>query len=167
MNELIVGISSSAITTVIIGVVVYFSREWIAAKLRWKLKHEYDKKLLELESQREIRLKGEVVADLLAQWIRKNGNLDYHELNRLTFQAFLWLPTDLAEELSNCLARKSGAKNIREVLIDIRKYLHGNTDTLKANNIIVFDEPEVLGGGLANNELSKAQIRGQANKKYL
>ncbi|EPY1013154.1 hypothetical protein ACW9OX_004246 [Vibrio vulnificus] len=78
MENIVVALMSSISTVSVIAIVGYLLRTWIATRLRWSVKHEYDMKMLEVENQKEIRLKGEVVAELLAEWIRKNGNLDYH-----------------------------------------------------------------------------------------
>ncbi|OCH43732.1 hypothetical protein A6E02_11555 [Aliivibrio fischeri] len=151
---------SSFSTVSLIACIVFLFRTWISTRLRWSVKHEYDKKMLEVESQKEIRLKGDVVAELLAEWIRKNGNLNYHQLNKLTFQAFLWLPKELAEDLSNCLAHKPGSKDVRKILIDIRSHLHGFNDGLQAKDVIIFDEPEVMGNGLKTSMVfSEAQVK--------
>ena len=113
----------------------------------WKqkalLKHEYDLKVLEAQRQKEIRLKSEVVSELLAQWIRKNGKLDYHELNKLSFQAFIWLPKDIAKELSDSLAHKDGAQDVRVIIKNIRTYLQGTDDGFKSKDVIVFNEPDI------------------------
>ncbi|MGR2893543.1 hypothetical protein ABMX90_22325 [Vibrio vulnificus] len=160
MENIVIALMSSLSTVTVIAIVAYLLRTWIATRLRWSVKHEYDKKMLEVESQKEIRLKGEVVAELLAQWIRKNGNLDYHQLNKLTFQAFLWLPRELAEDLSNSLSHKPGAKDVRQILIDIREHLHGKSDGLKSKDVIVFNEPEVLGSLLNTSAVtSEAQAK--------
>ncbi|MDU7781552.1 MAG: hypothetical protein E7J86_21240 [Aeromonas caviae] len=97
----IIAIVTSLSTVSVLGAIAFILRSWLIERLKASIKHEYDLKVIEIERQKEIRLKGEIVADLLAQWIRKNGKLDYHELNRLSFQAFIWLPKGLAEELSN------------------------------------------------------------------
>ena len=147
-------------TVSVLAIVAYLLRTWISTRLRWSVKHEYDKKMLEVESQKEIRLKGEVVAELLAEWIRKNRNLDYHQLNKLTFQAFLWLPKELAEDLSNSLSHKPGAKDVREILIDIRTHLNGQNDGLKSKDVIVFNEPDLMGGCLNTSTVtSEAQAK--------
>ncbi|HHF0487024.1 TPA: hypothetical protein ACPHTX_002373 [Vibrio antiquarius] len=165
MENIVVALMSSISTVSVIAIVGYLLRTWIATRLRWSVKHEYDMKMLEVENQKEIRLKGEVVAELLAEWIRKNGNLDYHQLNKLTFQAFLWLPKELAEDLSNCLARKQGAKDVRKILIDIRTHLHGSSDGLQAKDVIVFDEPEMLGNGIKTSLVfSEAQAKPKPYK---
>ncbi|WP_326033523.1 hypothetical protein, partial [Vibrio cholerae] len=155
-----VALMSSFSTVSVLAIVAYLLRTWISTRLRWSVKHEYDKKMLEVESQKELRLKGEVVAELLAEWIRKNGNLDYHQLNKLTFQAFLWLPKGLAEDLSNSLSHKPGSKDVREILIDIRTHLHGHNDGLKSKDVIVFNEPDLMGGRLNTSTVtSEAQAK--------
>lgn len=137
-----ISIISSISTVGTLGFVGYIFRSWILERLKASIKHEYDLKMLEVESQREIRLKGEIVAELLAEWIKKNGKLDYHQLNRLSFQAYLWLPKELAEDLSNSLAHKQGSKDVRSLLKEIRTYLQGEDDGLASRHVIVFDEPD-------------------------
>ncbi|MBN2869930.1 MAG: hypothetical protein JXK04_03140 [Campylobacterales bacterium] len=141
----VIAIISSVSTISILGVVGYLLRSWIIERLKASIKHEYDLKMLEVERQREIRLKGEIVSDLLAQWIRKNGQLDYHELNRLSFQAFIWLPKTLAEKLSSSLSHQPGAQDLRDLIKEIRTYLQENDDGFKAKDVIVFNEPDVRG----------------------
>ncbi|MGS0498744.1 hypothetical protein ACU8V4_16735 [Pseudoalteromonas mariniglutinosa] len=159
MENVAVALLSSLSTVSITVAVAFLLRSWIATRLRWSVKHEYDKKILEVESQKEMRLKGEVVADLLAEWLKKNGKLDYHQLNKLTFQAFLWLPKELAEDLSNCLSHKPGAKDVRNILIDIRKHLHGRDDGLKSKEVIVFHEPDIMGTPNYSGVTSEAQVK--------
>ncbi len=139
----IIAIVTSLSTVSVLGAIAFILRSWLIERLKASIKHEYDLKVIEIERQKEIRLKGEIVADLLAQWIRKNGKLDYHELNRLSFQAFIWLPKGLAEELSNSLAHKPGAKDVREILKNVRTYLQGSDDLFQSRDVIVFNEPDI------------------------
>jgi len=159
IDQLSVGIISSASTIGIIGFVSYIFRSWIIERLKASIKHEYDLKMLKLETQREVRLKGEIVAELLAEWIKKNGTHDYHQLNKLSFQAYIWLPKELAEDLSNCLAHKGNSKDVRSLLKEIRTYLQGEDDGLAAKDVIVFDEPTAYGG------LSTSQVTSDAKVK--
>lgn len=138
MDYIITAIVSSFSSVGLIGLVAYCFRAWILNKLRWSTKHDYDKKMLEVETQKDIRLKSELVAELLAEWIRKDGKLEYYQLNKLTFQAFLWLPKELAEDLSNCLSHKEEAKDVRTIIIDIRTHLNGASDGLQPNDVIIF-----------------------------
>ena len=156
MQTFIIAITASISTISIMGIIAYLLRSWIIERLKASIKHEYDLKILEVERQREIRLKGEIVADLLAQWIRKNGQLDYHELNRLSFQAFIWLPKNLAEKLSSSLSHQSGSQDLRVLIKEIRTYLQDNDDGFNANDVIVFNEPEMHGTQNTSRILSDA-----------
>jgi len=160
-----VSVIGSISTVSILGLIGYISRNWIVERLKASIKHEYDLKMLEVESQREIRLKGEVVAELLAEWIRKNGKLDYHQLNRLSFQAYLWLPKELAEDLSNSLAHQKGSKDVRSLLKEIRSYLQGEDDGLASKHVIVFDEPDVHTSRFSSSQVaSEARVKPKPRK---
>ncbi|MUK51542.1 hypothetical protein [Aliivibrio fischeri] len=133
---------SSISTASVLGLIAFIFRSWIIERLKASIKYEYDLKKLDIENQKEIRTKSEVVADLLAEWVRQCEHLDYHQLNKLSFQAYLWLPKELAEDLSDSLAHQKGSKDVRTLLKDIRTHLHGKDDGLASNCVIVFDEPE-------------------------
>ena len=137
-----IAILSSVSTITIASIIIYFFRSWLVMKLRWSMKHKYDKEMLKVDTQKEIRLKAEVVADLFAEWIRTNDEINRYQLNKLSFQAFLWLPNNLAEDLSHCLSHTQNAKDIRVLLTDIRKHLQGHDDGFKSEKIIVFIEDD-------------------------
>lgn len=143
MEEFLLGLLGSVSTVTLLGIVAYLCRSWLIERLKASIKHEYDLKMLEVESQKEIRLKGEIVAELLAEWIRKGQKLDYHQLNKLSFQAFIWLPKDLAEELSNSLAHKPGSQDVRQLIKNIRTYLQDEDDGFKSKDVIIFNEPDI------------------------
>lgn len=92
-----------------------------------------------METTRDIRLKSEIIAELVSEWIgKKDVYAEYKELNRLSFQAFLWLPSELAQELSDTLSHQDNADDIRTILIKVRKHLLDKNDDLQPENIIVF-----------------------------
>jgi len=155
----VMGLLGSVSTVAILGLIAYICRSWIIERLKASVKHEYDLKMLEVESQKEIRLKGEIVAELLAAWLRKGPNLDYHQLNKLSFQAFVWLPKELAEELSNSLAHKPGASDVRSLITNIRTHLRGEDDGFKPINVVVFNEPEI------HQSLDTSQVTSDAIAK--
>ena len=141
MNEIEISLITSISTVSLVGVVLFLSRTWLVERLKASIQHEYDLKKLELERQKEIRLKGEIVAELLAEWIRKGRELDYHQLNKLSFQAYIWLPKNLAEKLSNSLTQQDGSDDVRKLLKEIRAFLHDDDDGLESKHAVVFDEP--------------------------
>jgi len=111
--------------------VVFLSKTWIEARVTNSIKHEYDQKLEEYRRELDQRQKVELVSDLLAEWIKiPNGEPLPHEvrtvLNRLSFKAILWLPADLAIELSKTMQLKSGSKSIFEIVLLARKVLTGD-----------------------------------------
>lgn len=89
----------------------------------------------------EIRRKAEQVAKLLALWIERP--LEKEELNRLTFECFLWLPDDIAQDLSKLFNYKEeDSITVRSVLFKIRQHLlkesEDNQKILKDFEIIIF-----------------------------
>ncbi|WP_339605556.1 hypothetical protein [Vibrio sp. B1-2] len=159
MEEFLLGLLGSVSTVTLLAIVAYLCRSWLIERLKASIKHEYDLKMLEVESQKEIRLKGEIVAELLAEWIRKGQKLDYHQLNKLSFQAFIWLPKDLAEELSNSLAQKPGSQDVRQLIKNIRTYLQDEDDGFKSKDVIVFNEPDI------HSTFNVSQVSSQAVAK--
>ncbi len=161
LSIFLVSLAGSVSTVALLGIVAFLARTWIAERLKASIKHEYDVKMLEVEHQREIRIKGEVVAELLAQWIRKSGTLDYYELNRMTFQAFIWLPPELAKDLSNTLSHKSEAIDLRALIKRVRTYLQGHDDQFKSSDVIVFSEPTVHQEFNTSTITSDARVKPQ------
>lgn len=146
-------ITSSVINMILISLLLYFSKTWIENKLRSSIKHEYDKKLSEIqyeyakqlsqiEHDREIIKKGELIAELLSEWISKD--IDYKKLNDLSFKTFLWLPADLAAELAKVLVIKEDARHPTDILIMMRKHFLGKDDKLEAGSIIYFNDPSKI-----------------------
>jgi hypothetical protein len=125
-------------TTFLLGILAFLSKTWIEKRIEFSIQHEYDKKLFKLEADVEVRLRAELVGDLMAEWIKDHKNLDYHRLNQLSFQAFLWLPPQMARDLSSTLNHKRNSDDLRSIIIKVRKHLLGESDSLEANQVIVF-----------------------------
>lgn len=130
----------------LLAVLAFVSKTWIEKRIEFSIQHEYDKKLALLESEREVRLRAELVADLMAEWIRDKDKLDYFRLNQLSFQAFLWLPPALARDLSATLSHKSKEDDLRSILQKVRKHLLGPTDDLESQKVVVFTKRDAEPG---------------------
>ncbi|MCB4744194.1 MAG: hypothetical protein LGB07_00845 [Sulfurovum sp.] len=106
------------------------------------IKHIYDQKILKTKNQKEIIFKSEIVAELLAEWIRKDKDgkydADYYRLNKMAFQAFLWLPEKEAKELSGLLSHNNPKLSVRKMIKSIRTHLQGKEDGLGEDNINIF-----------------------------
>ena len=138
MDQFTIGIISSLSTVTLIGIVIFLSKTWIIKRLQYSIKYEYDKKLSELQHDREVSLKAELIAELLSEWISKD--IDYQRLNDLSFKAFLWLPAEIANDLSASLNHQEGAPDVRVLLNKVRKYLLGKEDSFVASSIIIFKD---------------------------
>jgi len=137
-------------TTLSAMVVIWLVKTWGEKRIEKSIEHAYAKQLADYQAliderstaqqeQREIRQRAALIAELLSAWIAKPVP-DRNELNRLSFEAFLWLPQNIATDLSNTLSHKPGAPNIRDLIVMVRKHLLGGGDSLLAHEVIVFPE---------------------------
>src|SRR5690606_25305893 len=115
----------------------FFFKLWISKKIQYAVKLRYEKQLEEVKYSHTIKQKASLIAELIAEWLSKPE--DRKHLNKLTFEAFLWLPKDIASDLSNLLSHKSESKSVREIIVSVRKYLLEEADGLDAREVIVFD----------------------------
>lgn len=124
---------------VIFPLMLFIGRTWLKSTVESAVKHEYDVMLetiktanaVTLERQRrqhEIKMKSALIAELMSEWVTLPQ--DRKRLRQLTNEAFLWLPPDLATELSKVLAHGADALNYRDFMDKIRKYLLGEDDEL-------------------------------------
>jgi len=129
-------------------VIVWLGKTWAEQRIQKSIEHAYakqladyqaaiDEKLASQQEQREIRLRAALIADLLACWLA-NTDDSRREMNRLSFEAFLWLPQDVAEKLSDTLAHTPGAKSVPELIAEVRKLLLGPQDSLDWRHVISF-----------------------------
>jgi len=117
---------------------------WMKGRLESGLKHYYDRKLEEikheyaktLEDQKHetaLRDRCALMAELIAEWISKPS--DRKHLNRLTFEANLWLPPDLVKELTRTF---TGRADALDLLLEVRKHIRGKDDGLVPGNLVAF-----------------------------
>jgi hypothetical protein len=73
---------------------------------------------------------------VLSEWI--SPDIDYKLLNKLTWEATLWLPDSLAKDLNARLANASTAKSVKEILVAIKEHLHGSATQINSHEIVHF-----------------------------
>lgn len=136
-----------AINAVLIAALQWLATRWLKTRLEASIRHEYDVALAKLQNEydRQLELfrfeqqrreRAAMIAELFAEWIAKPP--DIKRLNRLSFEASLWLPADVVVELSKRLTHTADAKNIRELLVDVRRHLMGKSDGVEPGHIIQF-----------------------------
>ncbi|WP_324021819.1 hypothetical protein GC090_20110 (plasmid) [Pantoea sp. JZ29] len=110
---------------IIIGLIVFVAQTIFKAIVEQSLKKKH-----------EINSKAVLVADLLAEWV--SHPQDKRKLRQLTNEAFLWLPSKLATELSKVLADRDDALDYRQLMTLLRKHLLGNKDDFETYRFIVY-----------------------------
>ena len=77
-----------------------------------------------------------MVASLFAEWLDRPN--DKKDLNRLAWEATLWLPDDIALEVNKRLGNKPCAKDIKDILVDIKGLIHGRKSKMNTMDIVHF-----------------------------
>lgn len=129
-------ISAATTSAVLTPVLAFLLRTWIGARIEQSIKHTYDVQLENLRQEVAVKNRAALVSDLLSEWLSRPE--DTTRLNRLTFEAFLWLPPDIADALSRRLANTPDAPDVRSIIGDVRKHLLGRDDTLDPQKVNVF-----------------------------
>jgi hypothetical protein len=96
-----------------------------------------------------VRNRAALVADLIAEWL--SHPKDTTKLNRLTFEAFLYLPQGIAEDLGKCLALRADAPDVRTLIGEVRKHLLGADDEFDPQQINIFPSSCAHGSRTANS----------------
>jgi len=110
----------------------------IGGILAWGVTYFVNKKLEDYKTKEVKRQKAILIAELLSEWISRPE--DRKKLNQLTFEAFIWLPKDIALKLSQCLSCAEDAPSTKELVADARKIILGNEEAIDANKIIHFPQ---------------------------
>jgi hypothetical protein len=131
-----------------IVVSLFIGKAWVKNTVQYAVKHDYDVLLTNMQEaysraneeqkrQHEIRMKSALIAELMAEWM--SNPQDMKKLRQLTNEAFLWLPADLASELSLVLSHNENAIDTREFFSRVRKHLLGSDDNLEPHKFITYD----------------------------
>lgn len=121
-------VTSVIASTLAFSFVVFMGRKWIEARLKSSIEFEYKKQFEIFQRQLDRHQKVELVAELLAEFIKIPAGeplpRDHrHLLNKLSFQASLWLPSDLAIQLSKRLQNQPDARSPFELILLARQLL--------------------------------------------
>ncbi|MCP2141789.1 UNVERIFIED_ORG: hypothetical protein J2Y94_003114 [Pseudomonas poae] len=121
----------------LIFVVGWLLSKLIDTRLKGSVGHEYNLKFEKYKEKEQARQKAELVGALIAEWASHPE--DQRELNRMSVEAFLWLPSNLAKDLSDILSHEDQAPPIRKFISDVRNVLLGH-DPIDPNLIIFFSQ---------------------------
>lgn len=134
MQLLGVVLSSAVVTTIVVPILL---NHWLKARIEQSIKHEYDKILEDYRNKLDMRNKAAVVADLFSRWLILKED-KFIPLNKLSIEASLWLPDDIAIEIGKCLANAPDSKSLQELVISCRKLIQKSETKLQSCNITLF-----------------------------
>ncbi|MFN7564583.1 MAG: hypothetical protein ACK5TH_22615 [Prosthecobacter sp.] len=137
IKEMVVqfGWSQIWIGILILGALQFLIGLWIKARLEGSIKHEYDKLSEEYKYDIKVREQAAKVAAFLAK--SEDPKSTPSELNQLSWELSLWLPVEIYHQLAQTMCNPHGLKEIKEVLIAVRKFLlRDPNDKLTWDNII-------------------------------
>lgn len=111
-------------------VLAWLLGKWVGARIDSSIKAEYDRLKLQEEIDQRRREKAQLVAELLAEWMSTplDGAMSPEQrkqINRLSFEATLWLPEEIAIDLSKVLQHDPSAGNQFDLLLRVRSILSG------------------------------------------
>ena len=149
VGQLSLGIVSLVL---LISFVQWLLAIWIKGRLEKSIQHEYDKKLEDYKFSQLQRQKAEIIARLFARWIKyirrekdfldKKGLIDYYEeLNQMSLELSLWIPDEnILNDIMDCLMRDEKAKDIRTLIVEIRKLMLNNRkDSFNPQKLVLWD----------------------------
>jgi hypothetical protein len=149
MNDFFVTVVAAlAGTGVAAGLLAWLLSKWIGARIESSIKYEYDRLKIERESEHRRRERAQLVAELLAEWMATplDGGMSTEQrarINKLSFEATLWLPEEIAAELSKVLQHDPTATNQFELLLRVRTLLSG-PHNLTTKNVTQWDREREL-----------------------
>jgi hypothetical protein len=113
---------------------------YVKASIEGRIRHDYERDLETLRYELRQREQAVMVAELLAEW--GDNPSDLKRLNKLAFQASLWLPSDIVTELAKVLSYTSGAKDPKDILVAVRRHIKGQDDGITTQQIVHFPKPK-------------------------
>lgn len=122
----------------------FFFENYLKNLIQYRIKLENDKLLEDYKAEEIKRHKAAIVVNLLSEWLdnyhKKEPNLKL--LNQLTFEAYLWLPKDIANKLTKRLINAEDAPHLKEIISDVRDLLLGIEQHIDPISIVDFYYPD-------------------------
>jgi hypothetical protein len=132
---LLLGLSNAAL----IVITQVIATSWLKARFESSIRQVYDKRLEEFRLQFKQREQAAVIAEILAEW--SSGNYEPKRLNRLIWEASLWLPAETVAELTRLVRKTPDATAVKKLLVEVRGHIKGKQDAVGTSHIVHFGRP--------------------------
>lgn len=125
------------------GVIGLLARPWIETRVKSAIEHEYKQQFELFSRDLDRKDKIELVAHLLAEYTKtpQGEPLEREQrllLNKLSFVSTIWLPAQLAIEVSKRLQNAKDAKTPYELMLLARKELLGD-ESLTVEHVTMWE----------------------------
>lgn len=125
IETIVTVISTSGLSIIILH---FLLKPWINSRIKSSIEHEYKKQFELFSRDLDKKEKVELVAEIMAEYLRtpKDETMNREQrnkLNTLSFKASLWLPGEIAIELSKRLQNLDDAKSPFEIILMARESL--------------------------------------------
>jgi hypothetical protein len=143
---------------VVVAIVTVAGKKWVEARIQHAfeksleaIRHQHSIELVELATTSAKTIEGlrfelrqrelaAVTAELLSLWAADSGNRQ--RLNQLIWTATFWLPEDVVISMNKLVCYdRDDPRDIRDVVLGVRRYLKGDQDTLEKKDVAVFADP--------------------------
>ncbi|AIR03427.1 hypothetical protein JT31_01965 [Cedecea neteri] len=120
----------------IVNFLIYLITVGFETFFKGKINLGFSRKLAAEKEVADARVKAELVAELLGEW--QSFPDDTARIRALSYKAFIWLPSDIAIELSKLLHGDKDKKSVRDIIIMTREHILKGKDPLEWTYIIDF-----------------------------
>jgi hypothetical protein len=105
------------------------------------LQRTTNQRLEQVKFDQRRREQAAIVANLLAKWMVADSAKrdEVEEMNRLNWEAVIWLPEDLSRLLQLRLLNAKDAPSTKQLILDARGIVWGAPCTMQAGEIIHFN----------------------------
>lgn len=132
-------IKASGLVAIIIAALRLGLGTYLSKSIEFRIELDKDKKLEDYKTAELIRLKADMIADLIVEFSKKNP--DINKLNKLAFEASLWLPKQLVEMMALLLTNNSDAPDFKIILAEVRVHLLGEQERINVDSFVHFPDP--------------------------
>lgn len=134
MESLFEAIKTFGGASALIAIVLYVLKFIIDTSV----KNAIEQLKADLSFEQKKREQSALVAEAIAEWIAYPTEIeDVKKLQKLVWEATLWLPDELAKKFNDMLTHKEST--VKEVLVAVKSHIWQKPTSLKPDDIVHFE----------------------------
>ncbi|MDH5368744.1 MAG: hypothetical protein OEW99_01880 [Gammaproteobacteria bacterium] len=125
IETILTALGSSSVTALILA---FLGKTWIQSRVKSSIAAEYKKQFELFSRELDRKEKIELVAEIMAEYLNTPegdpmSREQRNKLNQLSFKCSLWLPKDIAIQLSKRIQNKEDAISPYQIIVEAREAL--------------------------------------------